>query len=138
MSESPERRVLVADLQPPASPTHGLQQLSPLSDTSAVVKTFYTPVIARYRSNEDYVVPAIRVEPSMNGSKVSLFPLSKHEIGEIWHDSKELALWSIEVMAGSWPRAEITFRPMVQYSTRFVESIVKGVSDTALYQWFHT
>ena len=38
MAESPERRVLVADLQPPVSPAHGLPQLSPLSNTSAVVE----------------------------------------------------------------------------------------------------
>ena len=80
------------------------------------------PVLCQLIGSWGVIVPAVRFT---HEAGVGLFPLSKAELGEVWHLAVQIGRWQVSEVLGGWDEFAIECDRRLRYPRAFWEEIIR-------------
>ena len=85
-------------------------------------QVFGTPVLCHRVSARNVVVPAVRFS---HESGIGVFPLTKVELGDVWHVPAQLGAWQINELMGGWDELRQACIQHLTYPSVFWEELIR-------------
>ena len=72
----------------------------------------------------DVLTPAVRVVKTPPDPVVTIYPLSRIELGDVWYTPQELLSVQVNPLEGGWPVALTTFHEFVDYPAEYMFTLL--------------